>query len=110
MLAANQAVARRLFKDAVDKTTTTNSKKPKLQRQSSGAAEIGNVAAVAERRQFRSSLGTILRRHPAPKATKMEELVSPGEDQLWGYNKIPRKRNRLVISVLKQMKGKVTRF
>nr|CDS19954.1 Ribonuclease II R [Echinococcus granulosus] len=82
MLAANQAVARRLFYHVIqqkhqeillnaDVNTVTT---PTM------TAAVGSSAAhptgVERSKSLRtSSMGTVLRRHPAPKVSKMEELV-----------------------------------
>ncbi|VDN29304.1 unnamed protein product [Dibothriocephalus latus] len=98
MLAANQAVARRLFSAVLDKhrsmkatadsgdETATESDSDAVESDEGEVVEDSETAVspVRPRRnsnrngnnKFRSqSLGTLLRRHPPPKPKKMEELI-----------------------------------
>ena len=81
MLAANQAVARRLFYQVIRQKhheillqadTDTVSR-------STITASVGSMSdpiEIERPKNFRpSSMGTILRRHPAPLISKMDELV-----------------------------------
>ncbi|KAM3176856.1 hypothetical protein ACTXT7_005664 [Hymenolepis weldensis] len=76
MLAANQAVARRLFQQVIRQKHREILNSDNSPATNAGLTVVGLQTQIDKPREYRqSSMGTVLRRHPAPQPIKMDELV-----------------------------------
>lgn len=76
MLAANQAVARRLFHQVIRQKHREILNSDNSLTTKAGLTVVGLRTQIDKPREYRqSSMGTVLRRHPAPQPIKMDELV-----------------------------------
>ena len=81
MLAANQAVARRLFQHVIQQKHReillhTNTDVPNNATITATSDNMAQPVETDKPKGYRTfSMGTVLRRHPPPRASKMDELV-----------------------------------